>query len=100
MKSRRSIAVRVAVAAFVAVILLPGVSLACPVCYGPPDAPMVKGMNNAIGFLLGIVALVQIGFVALFVTFWRRARDQRRRFRVIDGGAAATTMTTHHVPTH
>jgi len=58
----------------------------CSVCYGAPDDPMTKGMNNGIWVLLGVVGFVQIGFAALFFTFWKRARDQRRfreQFRVI-----------------
>ena len=63
---------------------------ACPVCFGDPGTPAAKGMNNAIWFLLGTIGFVQIGFVALFVTFWRRARDLRRRresFQLLHGGA-------------
>lgn len=64
---------------------------ACSVCYGAPGDPMVKGMNNGIWVLLGLVAFVQLGFVALFWSFWRRAREQRRfreSFRVIEGGSS------------
>jgi hypothetical protein len=64
-------------------------AFACSVCYGAPGDPLVKGANNGIMFLLGIVGLVQIGFVAMFWSFWRRAREQRRfreSFRVIEGG--------------
>ena len=64
-------------------------AFACAVCYGAPGDPLVKGANNGILFLLGIVALVQIGFIAMFWSFWRRAREQRRfreSFRVIEGG--------------
>ena len=63
--------------------------LACPVCFGDPSAPAAKGMNAAVWFLLGMVGLVQAGFVALFVTFWRRARAMRRRresFHIFEGG--------------
>jgi hypothetical protein len=63
---------------------------ACPVCFGNPASPLTKGTSNGILFLLGIIGLVQIGFVALFVTFWRRARALRRRresFHLIEGGA-------------
>jgi hypothetical protein len=52
---------------------------------------MTKSTNNAILFLLGVVGFVQIGFIALFWTFWRRAQELRRRresFSVLDGGAA------------
>jgi hypothetical protein len=47
---------------------------------------MVKGVNNGIWVLLGLVVFVQLGFAALFYSFWRRARQQKRfreSFRVI-----------------
>ncbi len=62
---------------------------ACPVCFGNPDSPMTKGTTNAIWFLLGIVGVVQAGFIALFFSFWRRARDARKlreQFRLVGGG--------------
>ena len=65
-------------------------ALACAVCNGAPGDPMVKGMNNGIWVLLGLVAFVQIGFVAMFWSFWRRTREQRRfreSLRVIEGGS-------------
>lgn len=63
---------------------------ACAVCYGDSEAPMTAGMNNAIVFLLAVVAVVQGGFVAMFLGFRRRARrlrEERGRFQLIDGGA-------------
>ena len=63
---------------------------ACAVCYGAPDSPMTVGMNHAIFFLLSVVAVVQLGFVALFVSIMRRNREWRKRkseFHLIDGGA-------------
>lgn len=62
---------------------------ACAVCYGGADDAMTQGMNNGILTLLGVVGVVQIGFVAMFVSFWRRGkrfRDQRDKFQLIDGG--------------
>ena len=62
---------------------------ACPVCWGAPDDPMVKGANMGIWVLLGVVGFVQIGFIAMFWSFWRKAREQRRfreSFHVIEGG--------------
>jgi hypothetical protein len=62
---------------------------ACAVCWGAPDDPMVKGVNKGIYVLLGLVGFVQIGFVALFWSFWRRAREQKRfreSLHVIEGG--------------
>jgi hypothetical protein len=64
-------------------------SFACPVCYGAPNDPMVKGTNNGVWVLLGVVGFVQLGFVALFLSFWRRARAQKQfrdSLRVIEGG--------------
>ena len=65
------------VAAMLLITLAP-VAFACPVCFGSPDDPMIKGVNNGIWVLLSLVGLVQIGFVALFWSFWRRAREQKR----------------------
>lgn len=50
---------------------------ACAVCFGDPSSALTKGMNNGILVLLGVVGLVQCGFVALFWTLWRRARRHR-----------------------
>lgn len=64
-------------------------ALACPVCFGAPDSPMTKGTTNAVWFMIAIIGLVQIGFVALFISFWRRARALkkfREQFHVIEGG--------------
>jgi hypothetical protein len=71
-------------------LLTPQLLSACPTCYGDPSSPMTKGSNNAILFMLGVIGFVQVAFVGLFVTFWRRARALRRRresLRLIDGGA-------------
>jgi hypothetical protein len=75
----------------ICMLLVPSILSACPVCYGAPDSPMTKSSNNAIMFLLGVVGFVQVGFIALFWSFWRRAKELRRRresFAVLDGGAA------------
>jgi hypothetical protein len=61
---------------------------ACPVCFGGPSS-LSKGMDSAILFLLTVVGLVQLGFVALFWSFWRRAKELRRKresFHLIEGG--------------
>lgn len=70
-------------------VLTPAVAGACPVCFGGANS-IGKGTDAAIWFLLSIVGLVQIGFVALFASFWYRARQMRRKreqFRLIEGGA-------------
>ena len=71
-------------------LLAPQLAHACPTCYGDPNSPMTKGSDNAILFMLGVIGFVQLAFIGLFVTFWRRARALRRRresLRLIDGGA-------------
>jgi hypothetical protein len=86
LSNRATLQLFIAVVLFIAV---PTALHACPVCYGSSDSAMVKGSNNGILFMLGIIGFVQIGFLALFYTFWRRARALRRRresFRVINGG--------------
>lgn len=63
---------------------------ACAVCYGDPDSAMSAGLNNAVLFLLGVVVVVQVGFVALFLSIRRRGRERARRkasLEVIEGGA-------------
>jgi hypothetical protein len=75
----------------IAILLMPAVLSACPVCYGNPDSPMTKSSNNAILFMIGVIGFVQIGFIAMFWSFWRRAKAMRRlreSFRLVDGGAA------------
>ena len=70
-------------------LLLAPHAFGCSVCYGAPGDPLVKGANNGIMFLLGIIGLVQIGFIAMFWSFWRKAREQRRfreSLHVIEGG--------------
>ena len=77
-----------AIVAFVA-IAVPTIAAACPVCFGDPNSAMVKGTNNGVFFLLGVIGFVQIGLGAMFVGFWRRARSLRARrdsLRVINGG--------------
>ncbi len=82
---------RFVVAVVIAVAVLGAVApaMACPVCFGESDSPMAQGMNNGIFFLLGVIGAVQIGFVALFVSFRRRGREVQERkeaFEVIRGG--------------
>jgi hypothetical protein len=67
----------------------PEAASACAVCFGNSDSAMTAGMNNGILSLLAVVVVVQGGFVALFMSFWRRARrlrEKRDSFQLIDGG--------------
>ena len=80
---------RAVIAGLAVAMIVPSIANACPVCFGDPNSPLVKGANNGVWVLLGIIALVQIGFVALFISFWKRARQlraKREQFRLIEGG--------------
>jgi hypothetical protein len=58
-----------------ALILVPNVVRACPVCFGgDSNDPQVRGVQAAVLFLLAVTAVVLGGFVALFVGFWKRSR--------------------------
>ncbi|MEJ2085018.1 MAG: hypothetical protein P8Y44_04980 [Acidobacteriota bacterium] len=62
---------------------------ACAVCFGDPDSAMTQGMNKGIVVLLGVVAAVQIFFVAVFMTIRQRSREieeRKGRFQVLKGG--------------
>ncbi len=75
----------------VAWLVLPPAASACATCYGDPGAPMTKGMNNAILFLIGIVGLVYAGIGKVFLDFRRRSKKisekatVRQRLRLIHG---------------
>jgi hypothetical protein len=74
------------VVAVLVFLLLPTVASACPVCYGADGDPMVKATNNGIWVLLGFIGFVQLGFLGLFYSFWRRQKAQKRfreQFHVI-----------------
>jgi hypothetical protein len=77
------------IAVIVIALLVPQFASACPTCYGAPNSPMTKATNNGIAFLLGTIFFVQIGFIAMFWSFWRHAQKLRRRresMRVLPGG--------------
>ena len=51
----------------------------------------IRGRDNGVLFLLGVVLVVQAGFVALFVSFRRRVRrleERRARFELLEGGSS------------
>ena len=84
----RAIARRAALAALVAT-LAPAAARACAVCFGAADSKMTEGMNAGILALLGFVALVQVGFVAMFLRIRHRSRklqERRDSLHLIRGG--------------
>ena len=90
MKAARHRRWSVAVLGILGTLSLPDLAAACSVCYGATGDAMTQGMNNGILTLLAVVGVVQVGFVAMFWSFWRRSRDLRQRrekFRILEGGA-------------
>lgn len=77
------------VAAVVMAIALPGIAAACATCFGAADAPMTKGMNNAILALIGVVGVVYVGIGKVALDFRKRskrlAEKQKPLLRVIRG---------------
>jgi len=65
---------KLAVLAGSAALALPQVASACATCFGAADAPMTKGMNNAILMLIGVVGLVYVGIGKVALDFRRRAK--------------------------
>ena len=80
---------RAQIAAVILVFAFATVASACPVCYGNQQTPLTKSAGNGVLFLLGIVGSVQVGFVALFISFWKRTKalqQKREQFQIIEGG--------------
>lgn len=56
------------------VLALPRIAAACATCYGAPDAPMTRGMNNAILLLIGVVGLMYVGIGKVIWDFRKRSK--------------------------
>ena len=81
----------VAVLLLLALAMTPAPAHACATCFGAADSGMTRGMNGAILTLLGIIGFVQVGFVALFGSFFVRSRrlgGRKSRFRRNSGGSS------------
>ena len=53
---------------------LPQIAYACATCFGAADAPMTKGMNNAILMLMAVVGVVYVGIGKVALDFRKRSR--------------------------
>ncbi len=86
MRRMRAIAI---LAAVVMALALPEIASACATCFGAADAPMTKGMNNAILALIGVVGVVYVGIGKVALDFRKRskrlAEKQKPLLRVIRG---------------
>jgi hypothetical protein len=52
-----------------------GNALACPVCFGQADGPLIDASRLGIFLLLAVVLCLQGGFAAFFLYLRRRARQ-------------------------
>ena len=72
-------------------LALPQIASACATCFGAPDSPMTKGMNNAIFLLIGVVGLVYVGIGKVALDFRKRSKrlaekeQSKPRLRLIRG---------------
>jgi len=69
---RRAVLTMMVVAALI--LSLPQIASACATCFGAADAPMTKGMNNAILMLIGVVGVVYVGIGKVAWDFRKRSR--------------------------
>ena len=73
-------------------LALPHIAAACATCFGDPQAPMTKGLNNGILMLLGVVGVVYVGIGKVMWEFRKRSKKlaeqqpARARLRLIHGG--------------
>ena len=69
------IPVRTAVTTAAAVVVFGGSSvLACPVCFGAEETPLIDGAKLGVLLLLGVTLAVQGGFVGFFLYLRKRAK--------------------------
>jgi hypothetical protein len=67
-----------------ALLTWPKVVLACPVCFGAPDSPQIKGMQAGILALLLVTVSVLAAFAGFFFIYLRR---RIRMFEELNGGS-------------
>ena len=77
---KRARKLRLCIAALV--VFVPSEVLACPICFGAAEGPMIESMNNAIVLLLGITVAVLGGFATFFIRLARRIARSERSLRV------------------
>ena len=74
--------------ATLALLGVPRLALACPVCFGQSDAPLAQAINTGVIAMLVVVAGMLGSFATFIVYLARRARS-------IDAAAAAAASGTH-----
>lgn len=59
----------------VAGLLLPERALACPICFGQSDSPLVSGVTVGVAVLLGVTGSLLAAFGAFFIRLRKRMRN-------------------------
>ena len=87
---------RVALMTALAVMIAGGSTvLACPVCFGAEETPMIDGARLGVLVMLGVLFAVQGAFAAFFLYLRRRAKriaeiDLDTEWSELQGGASRT----------
>jgi hypothetical protein len=71
-----------------ALLGVPRLALACPVCFGQSDAPLAQAINTGVIAMLVVVAGILGSFATFIVYLARRARS-------IDAAEASAASGTH-----
>lgn len=65
-------------------------ALACSVCYGDAEGPLLDAARMGVWLLFGLVFAVQVSFASFFIVLWKRARSHRRQHD--DDGASRPSL--------
>jgi len=49
-------------------------AMACAVCFGDPNSPLTHGARVAVWFMVGVIAFVLSGIIAVAIFWYRRSR--------------------------
>lgn len=67
-----------------ALLAIPGVALACPVCFGGPDSPQTNAAQTGILALLVVTVAMLVSIAGFFFVYLRR---RIRLFEESNGGS-------------
>jgi len=71
---------------FLLMLSVQQISVACSVCYGDPESPMIIGMNMGILTLLVFVAGIWASFAVFFLNLRKRAKVHANSLNEKKGG--------------
>jgi hypothetical protein len=68
----------------IGMLVIPGLALACPVCFGGPDSPQTRAAQTGILALLAVTVAMLASIAAFFFVYLRR---RIRTFEESNGGS-------------